>query len=460
MPETIEKIISAVAQDASRLGIEITDIAGHVDNVAARIQGQAGSFVEIRDTAERIGAIEQKLAAAARTTREAASSSAGKMAGSAGRVEQALGDIRDLVRLVTDAEGRLSGFKEALGRVAKVAQSIENIAKQTNLLALNATIEAARAGAAGRGFAVVAGEVKALAAQTGDATAEIDNTLKELVQQAHSIVDDISAGTQRAESVQDGTGAIAVVIEDVGQSMQQMAEHAVQIEQYSAEIDTSCQVFHDRVEVLNTDLHESSHNLDEARSRLNALVALGENLIGLTAGSGVETVDSPFIASAQTVASQIASVFTQALDSAQLAPADLFDDAYREIAGTDPVQHLTRFTEFTDRVLPEIQETLLSSDTRIVFCAAVDRNGYLPTHNRKFSQPQTQDVLWNTANCRNRRIFNDRVGLAAGRNRKPFLLQTYRRDMGEGRFMLMKDLSAPIVVKDQHWGGFRIGYAA
>jgi hypothetical protein len=40
-------------------------------------------------------------------------------------------------------------------------------------LALNATIEAARAGDAGKGFAVVAGEVKALAAQTAKATAEI-----------------------------------------------------------------------------------------------------------------------------------------------------------------------------------------------------------------------------------------------------------------------------------------------
>jgi methyl-accepting chemotaxis protein len=88
----------------------------------------------------------------------------------------------------------------------------------------------------------------------------------------------------------------------------------------------------------------------------------------------------------------------------------------------------------------------------------VDRNGYLPTHNRKFSQPQGKDPEWNAANCRNRRIFNDRVGLRAGKSTAPFVLQIYRRDMGGGAFALMKDLSAPIYVNGRHWGGFRIGY--
>jgi methyl-accepting chemotaxis protein len=112
------------------------------------------------------------------------------------------------------------------------------------------------------------------------------------------------------------------------------------------------------------------------------------------------------------------------------------------------------------RKLPPLQEALLAGEPRVVFCAAIDRNGSIPTHNRKFSQPQGSDPVWNAANCRNRRIFNAHTGLAAGRNTRPFLLQTYRRDMGGGQFVLMRDVSAPIVVRDRHWGGFRIGYRA
>lgn len=101
---------------------------------------------------------------------------------------------------------------------------------------------------------------------------------------------------------------------------------------------------------------------------------------------------------------------------------------------------------------------MLNFDPRVVFCVTVDRNGYLPTHNNIFSKPQGADPVWNNANCRNRRMFNDRTGLRAGQNTQPFLLQTYRRDMGGGSFVLMKDLSIPIIVKGRHWGGLRLGY--
>ena len=84
-------------------------------------------------------------------------------------------------------------------------------------------------------------------------------------------------------------------------------------------------------------------------------------------------------------------------------------------------------------MLPPIQEPLLANEARMVFCAAVDRNGYLPVHNRKYSLPQRPgEKAWNTANSRNRRIFDDRAGLASARNVRPYLIQVYPRDMGNG----------------------------
>ena len=52
----------------------------------------------------------------------------------------------------------------------------------------------------------------------------------------------------------------------------------------------------------------------------------------------------------------------------------------------------------------------------------------------------------------------DRAVKKVADNTKPFLLQTYRRDMGGGNFVLMKDLSSPILVRGRHWGAFRMGF--
>ena len=55
-------------------------------------------------------------------------------------------------------------------------------------------------------------------------------------------------------------------------------------------------------------------------------------------------------------------------------------------------------------------------------------------------------------------VEDDRAVQKVAANTKPFLLQTYRRDMGAGKFVLMKDLSAPIFVNGRHWGAFRVGF--
>ena len=132
----------------------------------------------------------------------------------------------------------------------------------------------------------------------------------------------------------------------------------------------------------------------------------------------------------------------------------------KALGGSNPPQVTTRYIAFADRVLPPLQEPVLGVDPRIVFCCVIDPNGYVPTHNLKYSKPQGSDPVWNAANCRNRRIFGDRTAVAAGSNEKPILLQTHRRDMGGGKFVMLKDAASPIVVRGRLWGNFHIGYPA
>ena len=159
------------------------------------------------------------------------------------------------------------------------------------------------------------------------------------------------------------------------------------------------------------------------------------------------------------MAARISQALDAAVQSGRISLADLFDEAYKPVVGSNPAQHLTRFNKLTDELLPELQEPVLSALPGVVFCIAADRNGYIATHNRAYCHPQRAgDVVWNTAHSRWRRIFNDRTGLASARNQRPFLLQTYRRDMGGGQHVLLKEAAAPIVVQGRHWGGLRLAY--
>ncbi|MFG3597557.1 methyl-accepting chemotaxis protein [Bradyrhizobium sp. RDI18] len=152
-------------------------------------------------------------------------------------------------------------------------------------------------------------------------------------------------------------------------------------------------------------------------------------------------------------------IFENGIDSGAISMEDMFDTNYVEIAGSNPVQYRTKILDWADRALPPFQEAFLARDKRMAFCAMIDTNGYLPVHNKIYSHPQRPgDITWNTANSRNRRIFNDPAGLAAGRNQRAYLIQSYARDMGNGNMVMMREIDVPIRVRGRHWGGFRTAY--
>ncbi|QTA83603.1 Uncharacterized protein dnl_60160 [Desulfonema limicola] len=150
----------------------------------------------------------------------------------------------------------------------------------------------------------------------------------------------------------------------------------------------------------------------------------------------------------------IIAEFQKLLDSKILTEFQLFDTFYIPVPGTDPQKYHTQYDSHADKVLQKILDDYLAKDTRLIFVVAVDINGYLPTHNSKYSKPLTGSRDEDFINNRTKRIFNDRTGLAAARNIKPFLIQRYSRDTGEE----MADLSIPVFINDRHWGAVRFGY--
>jgi methyl-accepting chemotaxis protein len=366
---------------------------------------------------------------------------------SLGSVSKARDSVEHVGREVADVVDRLK-------HVASAARDITQVALQTRLVAFNASVEAKRAGEAGRGFAVVADAVKDLATQVEATSKTIMSTVSRLDDRIQSLSRDILSRDEVAAPTSGRSQRISFhqALSQVEAGVQRITEAADTSRGLSDGVNR-------QVSQMGAEIRRTQSALSTAMKRSEVVLGVSERLMELIAGCGVRTADTPYIELAHSVAQQISEALARAVSSGKASVGDLFDEQYKPILGSAPAQHQTRFNAVTDASFPAIQEAALTALPDVVFCIAADRNGYISTHNKKYCQPQrTGDVVWNTANSRWRRIFNDRTGLASARNERPFLLQTYRRDMGGGTFVLLKEASAPIMVQGRHWGGLRLAY--
>ncbi len=453
-----ERLVDQLSNRIGGLGVELADVASNVQEVANRVSTQSQHFAHLQKTAETMVSANHDIADASRAVQSASSEAVGEIVQSRDAVETAVRHIAELVESVGRIEARLAAVSSALAQVAKVSTSIEAIAKQTNLLALNATIEAARAGTAGRGFAVVASEVKSLAEATRQATHQIGDTMRDLDGQLGNLIGESGEASSRAKTASEGATQMQGIIVRVQDGFTKVGQEIDGVAKAATSNLGHCDTVIEELRSLAKGVDLSSNDLKHADERVTKLLDLSESLIATIADSGVETSDAPLIRVVVETARRIAELFEAAVSRGEITLDALMDENYREIPGTDPKQYMTNYVEFTDRVLPAIQDPIQKSDPRIVFCVAWAKGGYLPTHNPNYRLPQGKDPVWNNANCRNRRLFNDRAVKKVAANTKPFLLQTYRRDMGGGNFVLMKDASSPIFVRGRHWGAFRLGF--
>ena len=81
---------------------------------------------------------------------------------------------------------------------------------------------------------------------------------------------------------------------------------------------------------------QSAIELKQADVRIAKLLDVSEGLIALIADSGIETSDAPVIRTVVDTAKVISDAFEAAIDRNEITLAQLMDENFREIPGTDP----------------------------------------------------------------------------------------------------------------------------
>ncbi len=216
---------------------------GNMTNIAAAMDETTQNTNVVATAAEEMNATINEIAQNSAHAKEISEQAVEQMQGASTKMQH-LGSAAESISAVTDA--------------------IAGISDQTNLLALNATIEAARAGEAGKGFAVVANEIKDLASQTADATADIKRQIEGIQATSHETIGEIESVYKVMNDINSIIITIATAIEEQSAATQEIASNIAQVSQGTQDV--------------NDNIGDSSRAIDKTNEDISSMDAAVQNI--------------------------------------------------------------------------------------------------------------------------------------------------------------------------------------
>jgi methyl-accepting chemotaxis protein len=234
MVENLRGVTGEILEGVNVLGSSASEILATTTQIATGTAETASAVSETTTTVEEVRQTAQVASQKAKYVSENAQKVAQVSHSGRQSVEaalEAMNRIREQMASIADGIVRLSEQSQAIG---EIAATVNDLAEQSNLLAVNAAIEAAKAGEQGKGFAVVAQEVKSLAAQSKQATAQIRTILGDIQKAINASVLTTEQGSKAVEAgVQQSTQA--------GEAIRALAESIAEATQAATQIAASSQ---------------------------------------------------------------------------------------------------------------------------------------------------------------------------------------------------------------------------
>jgi PAS domain S-box-containing protein len=228
--ETLHRLMRETQETVTVLSSSTAEITASTTQVASGSAQAAAAVSQTTATIEEVKQTAQVSTEKARHVSETAQKTAQISQSGKKSVEesiQAMRRIQEQMESIAESIVRLSEQGQAIG---EIIATVNDLAEQSNLLAVNAAIEAARAGDQGRGFAVVAQEVKSLAEQSKQATAQVRTILGDIQKATSAAVmateqgsKAVEAGVRQSTEAGESIGVLADSIDEAAQSATQIA---------------------------------------------------------------------------------------------------------------------------------------------------------------------------------------------------------------------------------------------
>jgi methyl-accepting chemotaxis protein len=277
MVEKLGGSLQQVQQAVNESTVAVMQIATTAQEQERMTTQQSVAMSQISQTIQELNSASQNTSAQAETVSSKSIESAEIARRGRADVETNVAmmlSLRDRFRATSD---RIAHLSEQIAQIGTITRTVADFAAQTNLLALNAAVEAARAGEQGRGFAVVAAEIRKLADQSKTATERIDSLTHEVQRASDESVMAMIEGSRNVDenashAAQTGQ-AIAEIIETLQHTVDSMQEIALAAKQQSQGIEQVTQSI-TSINAAMRDTVAATGQTQEATSRLNDL-ALG-----------------------------------------------------------------------------------------------------------------------------------------------------------------------------------------
>jgi len=218
----IHEGVNVLAASAGEILAATTQVASSAAETAAAVNETTATVEEVKQTTL---LADQKSRYVADTSQRTMQVSQGGQKAVAESIV-GMGRIREQMMSVAESIVSLTEQSQAIG---EIIATVNDLAEQSNLLAVNASIEAAKAGEHGKGFAVVAQEVKSLADQSKQATAQVRRLLNDIQRATNTAVMATEQGSKAVEAGEKQASEAGEAIRMMSESIADSANASAQI---------------------------------------------------------------------------------------------------------------------------------------------------------------------------------------------------------------------------------------